>query len=161
MADIYVQGINSTITQLQSQLLELSRAQQELLETITKAESSSKLTEAELGGMKANMDKVGLYHTKLLSLKANMSMLSGRSKQLQERANKLKSLKLEYLSQVDSIRKIEQEKDMSIAAKTLSPTPSIPKKKKKTKARQVLLDDDGDTSQWVPKRSLSQKDLCQ
>ena len=142
------------------------------------------------------MDKVAIYHTKLLSLKATMSMLSGRSKQLQERANKLKLMKLNYLSQVDHIRKLEQQKDLTIAARTslsapvspemseatvqpltiekivpTSPSPTIAakkstsrtasKSKKKSKARQVLLDDDQDTdtSSWIPKKSLSQKDL--
>jgi hypothetical protein len=71
------------------------------------------------------MNKVSIYNTKLLSLKATMSMLSGRSRQLQERANKLKQMKLNYLSQVDTIRKMEQEKDQSIAAKTSISTPII------------------------------------
>jgi hypothetical protein len=162
------------------------------------------------------MDKVSIYNTKLLSIKATMSMLTGRSKQLQVKADKLKQIKIQYLSQIDKIRKIEQEKDQIIAAKTsitistpcaspqiLSPSPattttssplisndndiipspvliastesspiiattpttipkikSIVKKKKKTKAREALINDDiSSGGDWVPKRSLSQKDL--
>lgn len=144
------------------------------------------------------MSNVSAYNTKLLSLKATMSMLSGRSKQLIERSNKLKQVKLKYLSQIGDIRKIEQEKDLVIAARSSIPSPStsspislqspspeindtqmsespiatpaatptvipkvksIVKKKKKSKAREALIDDN-DTSSWaVPKKSLSQKDL--
>ncbi|CAO3613891.1 unnamed protein product [Mucor hiemalis] len=130
------------------------------------------------------MDKVSLYNTKLLSLKATMSMLTGRSKQLLTRANKLKQMKMRYMSQIDIIRKMEQEKDLTIAAKpstsisstpsspaiTSTPistiatnsTPSIPKvksvikKKKKSKAREALIGDDNeDNGNWAPKRSIS------
>jgi hypothetical protein len=161
------------------------------------------------------MDKVALYNTKLLSIKATMSMLTGRSKQLQIKADKLKQIKIQYLSQIDKIRKMEQEKDQAIAAKhsiTITSNPSSPqiptpssttsspltplntssndalptldvtaaepasiavssststpkiksivKKKKKSKAREALIgDDDNSTGNWVPKRSISQKDL--
>lgn len=134
------------------------------------------------------MDKVSIYNTKLLSIKATMSMLTGRSKQLQVKADKLKQIKTQYLSQIDKIRKMEQEKDQAIAAVT-SPSPtisspihittstesttptvsastesipkikSIIKKKKKSKAREVLIGDDSSSGSWVPKKSLSQKDL--
>lgn len=73
------------------------------------------------------MDKVSQYNTKLMSIKATMSMLTGRSKQLLVKADKLKQIKLQYLSQIDKIRKMEQEKDQIIAAKTsinISTTPS-------------------------------------
>lgn len=72
------------------------------------------------------MDHVSIYNTKLLQLKATMSMLTGRSKQLLTKANKLKQVKMQYMSQIDIIRKMEQEKDLSIAAKpstSLSSTP--------------------------------------
>lgn len=133
------------------------------------------------------MDKVAVYNTKLMSLKATMSMLAGRSKQLKDRAARLQELKMKYLSEIDDIRKLEREKDQSIAARnststpalasspaTLS-TPAIPsatsssttipklvKKKKKTKARQALIDDgDGDDGRsWTPKKSLSQQNLA-
>lgn len=113
-----------------------------------------------------------------------MSMLTGRSKQLQVKADKLKQIKTQYLSQIDKIRKMEQEKDLSIAAVTSSPTISSPvlpdesttptltastesipkiksivKKKKKSKAREVLIGDDSSSGNWAPKKSLSQKDL--
>jgi hypothetical protein len=134
------------------------------------------------------MSKVSTYNTKLLSLKATMSMLSGRARQLQERANKLKQMKLNYLSQVDTIRKMEQEKDQSIAAKTSMSTPilspvsspqptiatdplpsapiprvksTIKKKKAKSKREALIAADDDDSEGWKPKRSLSQKDLVQ
>lgn len=155
------------------------------------------------------MSKVSAYNTKLLSLKATMSMLSGRSKQLIERSNKLKQMKLKYLSQIDDIRRIEQEKDLVIAAKpaiisTPSPSTSSPitlqsrtpeanetgnespstaspvgtpvttsaavptvipkvksivKKKKKSKVREALIDDNNSSNWAIPKKSLSQKDL--
>ncbi|OBZ87343.1 hypothetical protein A0J61_04605, partial [Choanephora cucurbitarum] len=174
----------------------ISQAQNELVNAISKTEAGLITTNEEWQQIKPNMDKVAIYHTKLLSLKATMSMLSGRSKQLQERANKLKLMKLNYLSQVDHIRKLEQQKDLTIAARTslsapvspemseatvqpltiekavpTSPSPTVAakkstprtasKSKKKPKARQVFLDDDQDTdtSSWIPKKSLSQKDL--
>lgn len=126
------------------------------------------------------MDKVAVYNTKLLSLKATMSMLSGRSKQLQTKANNLKTVKIQYLSQIDKIRKMEQEKDQSIAAilpsesttsLVSSPTVSVSspklvkslvkKKKKRTKAREALIgeDDDQSTGDWMPKRISSQKEF--
>lgn len=137
------------------------------------------------------MNKVAVYNTKLLSLKATMSMLTGRSKQLKDRAAKLQELKMKYLSEIDDIRKLEREKDQNIAAKnslstpTLTPSPIAPssptampsplipsatsssttipklvKKKKKTKARQVLIDDGDDGRSWTPKKSLSQQELA-
>ncbi|KAI8328413.1 hypothetical protein BD560DRAFT_417279 [Blakeslea trispora] len=192
MTDTYIENINILTSQLQAQLLTISQAQDELVNTISKTEASLVTTSKEWQEIKSNMDKVAIYHTKLLSLKATMSMLSGRSKQLQERANKLKLMKLNYLSQVDHIRKLEQQKDLTIAAKTSASAPVSPdmssptlhalpaeqtapvisttkksaprvvsKSKKKSKARQVLLDDEEDTdkSSWIPKKSLSQKDL--
>lgn len=133
------------------------------------------------------MDKVSIYNAKLSSIKATMSMLTGRSKQLLAKADKLKQVKTQYLSQIDKIRKMEQEKDQAIAAVTSSPTiaspiqtsipteattptvsastesipriKSIAKKKKKSRAREVLIGDDSSSGSWVPKKSLSQKDL--
>lgn len=49
-----------------------------------------------------------------------------------------------------------------IPSATSSSTTTIPKlvkKKKKTKARQALIDDGDDGSSWKPKKSLSQQDL--
>ncbi|KAL9537821.1 hypothetical protein MBANPS3_011433 [Mucor bainieri] len=181
-----------------------SQAQNNLLEVILKAQASM-MPDKELSSIKANMDKVGIYNTKLMSLKATMSMLTGRSKQLKDRAAKLQQLKIKYLSEIDAIRQREREKDQSIAAKTSSstptllipspspspspatttpvspltamPSPSSPaipsattssstipklvKKKKKTKARQALIDDGDDGRSWTPnnKKSLSQQDL--
>lgn len=133
------------------------------------------------------MDKVSIYNAKLSSIKATMSMLTGRSKQLLAKADKLKQVKTQYLSQIDKIRKMEQEKDQAIAAVTSSPTiaspiqtsipteattptvsastesipriKSIAKKKKKSRAREVLIGDDSSSGSWMPKKSLSQKDL--
>jgi hypothetical protein len=136
------------------------------------------------------MNKVSVYNTKLLSLKATMTMLTGRSKQLLNKAEKLKDVKKQYLLQIDDIRRKEQEKDQAIAAKPFSSpeipeTPSSPvtpttpdvasapstptmakampkvvsaKKKKKAKAREVTLGDESSPA-WIPKKSLSQKDL--
>ncbi|KAG0177598.1 hypothetical protein DFQ28_004179 [Apophysomyces sp. BC1034] len=46
-----------------------------------------------------------------------MAMLPARSKQLQKRADQLKTTKLQYLSQIDDIRRVEQERDQAIVAK--------------------------------------------
>ncbi|KAI9480369.1 MAG: hypothetical protein EXX96DRAFT_537644 [Benjaminiella poitrasii] len=149
MAEVYTSDIASTIDKLQVQLNEITKAQNELVETISKLRSNSIMQE-EINKMKANvgayvhyMEQVTNYNSKLLSLKAAMSMLSGRSQQLQRRAEKLKTLKLNHLSRTDHIRKIEQEKDLTIAARTSTPQQSSPesipkvksiKKKKKSKA---------------------------
>ncbi|CEG66019.1 hypothetical protein RMATCC62417_02678 [Rhizopus microsporus] len=99
------------------------------------------------------MDMLSVYNNKLLSIKATMSMLSGRSKQLLSRAEKLKQIKMEHLSQIDEIKRIEQQKDQSIAAAVIqNKQPTIPKAvKKKKKARQVLLEEEH-SSDWKPKR---------
>ncbi|KAF1798327.1 hypothetical protein V8B55DRAFT_1553536 [Mucor lusitanicus] len=190
--------IISTISTLEDDLKGIAQAQQNLFEVILKAQESM-ISDEELSGIKSNMDKVAIYNTKLMSLKATMSMLTGRSKQLKDRAGKLQQLKMKYLSEIDDIRKLEREKDQSIAAKTSTSTPTlipspatpssssppstampspvipsattsststtIPKivrKKKKTKARQALIDDgnDDDGRSWTPKKSLSQQDLA-
>ncbi|KAI8639621.1 hypothetical protein BD408DRAFT_445799, partial [Parasitella parasitica] len=174
--------IISTISTLENDLQEINQAQNNLLEVISKAQASA-MSEEELNEIRSNMDKVTLYNTKLLSLKATMSMLTGRSKQLKDRATKLQELKTTYLSEIDEIRRLEREKDQTIAAKTSISTatfipspasanpvipsttsssstiPKIVKKKKKTKARQALIDNDGDGESWKPKKSLSQQDL--
>ncbi|KAI7897662.1 uncharacterized protein BX663DRAFT_565327 [Cokeromyces recurvatus] len=148
ITDVYSTDIALIVNKLQLQLNEINKAQNELVESISMLNANSALQE-EFNDIKANMDQVATYNTKLRSLKAAMSMLSGRSQQLKERANKLKSIKLKYLSETDQIRKIEQEKDQTIAAKpsstSLSTMDSIPKvksikKKKKTKAREVIID---------------------
>lgn len=71
--------------------------------------------------MLKQMSKVSAYHMKLLSLRSTMSMLSARSGQLQRRAEKLKSAKMQYLAQVDTIRKSEQALDQTIAARIAVP----------------------------------------
>jgi|SRR6478735_5983613 hypothetical protein len=107
------------------------------------------------------MDKVSVYHTKLLSIKATMSMLSGRSKQLTARAEKLKQIKKDYLSQIEDIKRVEKQKDQTIIATSqiasnntdsaaITATKVVRKKKKK--ARQVTLDD-GDDDKWTLKKS--------
>ncbi|KAK4521604.1 N-terminal acetyltransferase A complex catalytic subunit ard1 [Mucor velutinosus] len=189
MASLQVAAdIVSTISTLEDDLQGIAQAQNNLLEVILKAQASM-ISDAELSGIKSNMDKVAIYNTKLMSLKATMSMLTGRSKQLKDRAAKLQGLKKKYLSEIDDIRKMEREKDQSIAAKTststptLIPSPATPstamsspaipsatcssttiprlvKKKKKTKVRQALIDDGDDGRSWTPKKSLSQQDLA-
>ncbi|GAN06893.1 hypothetical protein MAM1_0140d06383 [Mucor ambiguus] len=183
--------IVSTISTLEDDLRGIAQAQNNLLQVILKAQASM-ISDKELNDIKSNMDKVTIYNTKLMSLKASMSMLTGRSKQLKGRATKLQELKMKYLSEIDDIRKLEREKDQSIAAKTSTstptlmlspampaspstamPSPVIPsatsssttvpklvKKKKKTKARQALIDDGDDGRSWTPKKSLSQQDLA-
>lgn len=142
------------------------------------------------------MAKVSTYYTKLLSLRSTISMLTARSGQLQRRADKLKSTKIQYLSQIDDIRQAERARDQKIAARVvpqqnisastssathrststststsiaqqqLSPVPSpVPSetavpaiakkiKKKKPKAREVSLSDQG----WSSSSSLKKKD---
>ncbi|KAI7889299.1 uncharacterized protein EV154DRAFT_515149 [Mucor mucedo] len=180
IATKYSSQIISTITALEDQLKDITNSQNELLDAILKAQATC-ITEQELADIKKMMDKVSIYNTKLLSIKATMSMLTGRTKQLQAKADKLKQIKTQYLSQIDQIRKMEQEKDQAIAAVTSSPTISSPvqvntptasasvesipkiksivKKKKKSKAREVLIGDDSSSGNWAPKKSLSQMDL--
>ncbi|KAI8889679.1 hypothetical protein K501DRAFT_238552 [Backusella circina FSU 941] len=203
----YSQQILSVISSLETQLESLKNEQNTLAEKIENTKDSS-VSKEELEQIKATMNKVSAYNTKLLSLKATMTMLTGRSKQLLNKADKLKEIKTQYLLQIDDIRRKEQEKDQTIAAKTISspsltiPTsPEIPetpgtpgtpgspaktastpgtpevasapstptmtkaipkvvsvKKKKKSKAREVTLGDESSPA-WVPKKSLSQKDL--
>ena len=71
------------------------------------------------------MAQVSTYYTKLLSLRSTMSMLTARSVQLQRRADKLKSTKIQYLSQIDTIKRTEQARDQNIAARiAVSPSSS-------------------------------------
>lgn len=90
-----------------------------------------------------------------------MSMLSGRSKQLTARAEKLKQIKKDYLSQIEDIKRVEKQKDQTIIATSqiasnntdsaaITATKVVRKKKKK--ARQVTLDD-GDDDKWTLKKS--------
>lgn len=72
------------------------------------------------------MSKVSSYHTKVLSLRSTMAMLTARSAQLQRRADKLKTTKLEYLAQIDTIRRTEQARDQAIAARLAIQQPSSP-----------------------------------
>ncbi|KAG1453548.1 hypothetical protein G6F46_009205 [Rhizopus delemar] len=155
----YSSQIQSTITHLEEQLLSIKNAQNELAGILQK--TSSLLSENDLTEIKLNMDKVSVYHTKLLSIKATMSMLSGRSKQLTARAEKLKQIKKDYLSQIEDIKRVEKQKDQTIIATsqiasnntdsaTITATKVVRKKKKK--ARQVTLDD-GDDDKWTLKKS--------
>ncbi|KAI9358969.1 hypothetical protein BD770DRAFT_386320 [Pilaira anomala] len=175
MENQFPEQIILIIKSFQEQLDQITQSQHELMNAIQKAQATC-ISEQELSDIKLKMDKVAVYNTKLLSLKATMSMLSGRSKQLQTKANNLKTVKIQYLSQIDKIRKMEQEKDQSIAAilpsesttsLVSSPTLSISspklvkKKKKRTKAREALIgeDDDKSTGNWMPKRISSQKEF--
>ncbi|KAG0744588.1 hypothetical protein G6F57_001123 [Rhizopus arrhizus] len=155
----YSSQIQSTITHLEEQLLSIKNAQNELAGILQK--TSSLLSENDLTEIKRNMDKVSVYHTKLLSIKATMSMLSGRSKQLTARAEKLKQIKKDYLSQIEDIKRVEKQKDQTIIATSqiasnntdsaaITATKVVRKKKKK--ARQVTLDD-GDDDKWTLKKS--------
>ncbi|KAI8968577.1 hypothetical protein BDF20DRAFT_917072 [Mycotypha africana] len=171
---IYADDILSMISKLEQDMITINASQNELLEAIRNVEEKV-IDEKEYNLIKSKMDKVSHYRTKLLSLRATMSMLTGRSQQLKDRAEKLRRMKLDYLSQVEDIKRIEREKDEFIAASVSTPIsytsgkseillPKTKKKKKKAKARQVLLDDEDsssskDTAWKSPKRSLSQKDL--
>ncbi|PHZ11461.1 uncharacterized protein RHIMIDRAFT_257695 [Rhizopus microsporus ATCC 52813] len=152
ISSAYTFQIQSTIDQLEHQLLTIKDESNKLAILIQKTRDASLLTEKELSEIKANMDMLSVYNNKLLSIKATMSMLSGRSKQLLSRAEKLKQIKMEYLLQIDEIKRIEQQKDQSIAAAVVQNKPTIPKTvKKKKKARQVLLEEEH-SSDWKPKR---------
>ncbi|KAI9024290.1 hypothetical protein CLU79DRAFT_746467 [Phycomyces nitens] len=121
------QGFSSQITTLlkglKQQLKQLEHDQKVLSDGVAEAVSSA-ISEQELSDIKANMAKVAVYHTKILSLQSTMTMLTARSKQLQFKADKLKSTKEHYLSQVDEIRRMEQAKDHDIAARVVSPSSS-------------------------------------
>ncbi|KAL0084075.1 hypothetical protein J3Q64DRAFT_1833585 [Phycomyces blakesleeanus] len=148
------QGFSSQITTLlkglKQQLKQLEHDQQTLSDGITEAVSAA-ISEEELADIKANMAKVAVYHTKILSLQSTMTMLTARSKQLQFKADKLKSTKEHYLSQVDEIRRMEQAKDQDIAAKVTSLSPSSSYSPLKTS---VEMDDD-DQSETMPEISKS------
>ncbi|GAA5803451.1 hypothetical protein HPULCUR_008933 [Helicostylum pulchrum] len=170
MESQYSSQIVSIISSFEEQ-----QSQHDLLNAITKAQSTC-IPEQEVTEIKLMMDKVSVYNTKLLSIKATMSMLTGRSKQLQTKADNLKTTKIQYLSQIDKIRKMEQEKDQTIAAvipsessSSLLESPaavsvSSPKvksivKRKKTRAREALIGDDKSTGNWLPKKVSSQKEF--
>lgn len=63
------------------------------------------------------MARISKYYTKLLSLRSTMASLTTNANQLQRRAETLKNVKLQYLSQIDDIRRTEQARDQAIAAK--------------------------------------------
>ncbi|KAI9277445.1 hypothetical protein BY458DRAFT_585411 [Sporodiniella umbellata] len=154
--------MQSTVERLEGQLLLIKNAQTELSDIIVKTKEDSLISDKDLSEIKGNMDKVSIYHTKLLSIKATMSMLSGRSKQLSVRAEKLKKIKIDYLSQVEDIKRTEKEKDQIVAASPIpkiSNSTAIPKtvKKKKIKARQIALDDKDDGLNWKPQRKRETK----
>ncbi|ORE03877.1 hypothetical protein BCV72DRAFT_337680 [Rhizopus microsporus var. microsporus] len=104
ISSAYTFQIQSTIDQLEHQLLTIKDESNKLAILIQKTRDASLLTEKELSEIKANMDMLSVYNNKLLSIKATMSMLSGRSKQLLSRAEKLKQIKMEYLLQIDEIK---------------------------------------------------------
>ncbi|CAO3587390.1 unnamed protein product [Absidia cylindrospora] len=104
------------ISVLQEQLDELSSKQQDLHKLITASRDGS-LTEEEYADVKMMVT----YNSKLLSIRTSMVNMSLKSKQLRKRSDKLKATKLEYLSKVESIRRMEQERNLSIAAKVSDP----------------------------------------
>lgn len=73
----------------------------------------------------AKMARISKYYTKLLSLRSTMASLNTHANQLQRRAETLKSIKLQYLSQIDDIRRTEQARDQAIAAKMSENTVSM------------------------------------
>ncbi|KAG2229216.1 hypothetical protein BDF21DRAFT_495282 [Thamnidium elegans] len=174
MESQYSSQIVSIISSSEEQLYQIKQSQHDLMNAIAKAHSTC-IPEQEVTEIKLMMDKVSMYNTKLSSIKATMSMLTGRSKQLQTKADNLKTIKIQYLSQIDKIRKMEQEKDQTIAAVIpnessssllVSPTVSVssPKvksivKRKKTRAREALIGDDKSTGNWLPKKVSSQKEF--
>ncbi|KAF7728578.1 hypothetical protein EC973_005804 [Apophysomyces ossiformis] len=118
LATTFTNHLLATITTLQEQLAQLEYEHNQLTQAITKTSDAS-VTDAEMASMKTTMAQVSLYHTKLLSLRSSMSMLLARSKQLQKRADQLKATKLQYLSQVDHIKRMEQERDQAIVARVV------------------------------------------
>ncbi|CAO3618615.1 unnamed protein product [Cunninghamella echinulata] len=105
--------IFDTITQLQKQFDDINLKHEELSQQIKNTRDNG-ITEDELANVKTMTSE---YNTKLLSLRTTMVNMSIKSKQLIQRADKLKATKIEYLSKVDTIRKLEQERDKSIAAR--------------------------------------------
>ncbi|CAO3626927.1 unnamed protein product [Cunninghamella blakesleeana] len=115
----YSVQIFDTISQLQKQFDDINLKHEELRQQIKKTQENS-ITDEELIKVKTMMDKTLEYNNKLLSLRTVMVNMSIKSKQLIQRSDKLKATKMEYLSKVDTIRKIEQERDKSIAAEIVS-----------------------------------------
>ncbi|KAI8992632.1 hypothetical protein BDB01DRAFT_444020 [Pilobolus umbonatus] len=190
----YASQVLSVVHTLEQQIADIKDEQDKLQSLINQTKDGS-LSDEQMSQLTQRITKVSAYHTKLLSLKSTMNMLSGRNKQLQKKADKLKQTKLQYLSDIDHIKQMERERDRMIIAKTVPKSPSTPSsptdtpttfdssmvqsndfsiaaisviktipkvksigKKKKIKAREVLLKKD-DPSTWKPKRSMSQKDL--
>ncbi|KAI9312762.1 hypothetical protein BX666DRAFT_821741 [Dichotomocladium elegans] len=116
--------ILDTLKQLENQLDQLRHEQNALGQSIADASGHIASDLDELVRMKETMAKVSAYYTKLLSLRSTMTMLSTRAGQLHRRADKLKQIKLQYLSQIDTIRRTEQERDQIIAARVITPSPS-------------------------------------
>ncbi|KAI9308185.1 hypothetical protein BJ944DRAFT_237220 [Cunninghamella echinulata] len=111
----YSVQIFDTISQLQKQFDDINLKHEELSQKINNTRDNG-ITEDELANVKIMMNKTSEYNAKLLSLRTTMVNMSIKSKQLIQRADKLKATKIEYLSKVDTIRKLEQERDKSIAA---------------------------------------------
>lgn len=77
-----------------------------------------------------------------------MDNLSGRTVVLKKRADRLKQTKLVYLSEIDTIKQIEKQKDKMIAAISKEPIDRVKRKKKK---KEVMLSEDNSLS-WKPKK---------
>ncbi|KAI8342599.1 hypothetical protein BC941DRAFT_509493, partial [Chlamydoabsidia padenii] len=182
--DSFSKQLIDTLLTLQAQIDDISLKQKDLVKLITDAQDGS-LTTEEYADVKMMMDRTSAYNTKLLSLRTTMVNMSLKSKQLLKRSDKLKATKLDYLAKVGSIRRLEQERDQTIAAKvsevdspTPSPTATIPempqstclapksspssdslattvKRKKKKKPKAREVEIGDDGPAWIPKRTLS------
>ncbi|KAI7876063.1 hypothetical protein K492DRAFT_239962 [Lichtheimia hyalospora FSU 10163] len=107
----------STIKRLECQLTQLRNEQFSLAQLLGEAVHMNNRNEEELLKVKETMARILKYHTKLSSLRSTMASLGTQAGQLQRRAETLKSVKLQYLSQIDDIRRTEQARDQAIAAK--------------------------------------------
>ncbi|ORX61702.1 hypothetical protein DM01DRAFT_1404455 [Hesseltinella vesiculosa] len=115
MFDTYAAQIHSTLNDVQRGMDVISQQQDELYQQLCKTRDDS-ITDEEIGLIKARMDRTKEYYGKLMQLRAAMVNMSIKSKQLLKRSEKMKAIKLDYLSKVDEIRQREQARDQAIAA---------------------------------------------
>ncbi|CDH60116.1 predicted protein [Lichtheimia corymbifera JMRC:FSU:9682] len=115
----------SIIKRLECQLIQMRNEQFALAQLLAEAVDVNNRNEEELLKVKETMARISKYYTKLLSLRSTMASLNTHANQLQRRAETLKSIKLQYLSQIDDIRRTEQARDQAIAAKMSENTVSM------------------------------------
>ncbi|KAI8065653.1 hypothetical protein BC940DRAFT_74239 [Gongronella butleri] len=112
----YSTQIAATLDSVQQELDRVAQQQETLYEELCRTRDAS-VTDDEMAGVKEMLEKTREYYGKLLQLRTTMVNVSLKSKQLLKRADKLRASKVAYLGNVDAIRRREQQRDQSIAAK--------------------------------------------